>query len=324
MEIPRSIVLEVDDGSIPAPGLGNPTPGDTLAIGRIPVEFITPLTSGWARGGHINGETVNLATAETVASQEIARRGLGHAIFHVALGPQVDSVGMDVLGQDPRHTVRPVFTVKGALGFHDCRHAETVTAGIVAVVATDSKHDVVGVLGVEFGLFFEASEREASDGPHGIRRDVEDVDTVTYEGLVVQEGVPFFVGNEEVVFDTNARSPLVGFFHVSRAERLVEPIVLDARKTTHGPKTFGVGVAKVSSDRCGTIAVATAKGLSAKIVGLLDVLSDPSDHGGGRLGFGHELAEHLTIVVDVVDVGSSHESSATVDRKGPAVEGEKR
>jgi hypothetical protein len=84
------------------------------------------------------------------------------------------------------------------------------------------------VLRVELGLFFEATQRETSYSPHGIGGDIEDMYRVPDKGLVIGKCMPFFVGDEKVVFYTDTVSPLVSFFHVSGAERLIKPIVFDA------------------------------------------------------------------------------------------------
>jgi hypothetical protein len=139
------------------------------------------------------------------------------------------------------------------------------------------------------------------------------------KGFVISKGVPFFVSNKQIIFYTNTITPLVGLLHMSRTQGLVEPIVFNAREKSNRPVTLGICVREMRSNRSRAIAVTATKRLTSKVIGVLDVLSNIHNHFGSRQRLIHESSEHLTVVVHVVDVGSSHKGSTLVDRKSPAV-----
>lgn len=74
LEIPRSIMLEVEDGAIKSPRLTNPVSGNLKTIRGILVGSISEKASGGTRFGHVDSVTVNLSVSETIASKEIRLR----------------------------------------------------------------------------------------------------------------------------------------------------------------------------------------------------------------------------------------------------------
>ena len=66
LEIPRSVVLKVHNGSIPAPGGSDPPDIQTLTVGCIFVIIVTPHVIGRSSIG-TDGQAINLSVAKTIS-----------------------------------------------------------------------------------------------------------------------------------------------------------------------------------------------------------------------------------------------------------------
>ncbi len=97
--VPGPVVLEVPHLAGSAPRLGDPPPLHPVAVGGRLVERVAPL--GGSRGlgavSHVDGEAVDPAVLEAVASEEVVGGGVG-TVLELALDAYVNAVGDDVLG----------------------------------------------------------------------------------------------------------------------------------------------------------------------------------------------------------------------------------
>lgn len=61
LPVPGSVVLEVNDSAIPAPGRRNPTTSDHLPVGGILVKVVTVASAAGSSFSHVDGKTVQLS-----------------------------------------------------------------------------------------------------------------------------------------------------------------------------------------------------------------------------------------------------------------------
>mmetsp|Transcript_20621 Transcript_20621/g.39166 ORF Transcript_20621/g.39166 Transcript_20621/m.39166 type:complete len:383 (+) Transcript_20621:1434-2582(+) len=149
----------------------------------------------------------------------------------------------------------------------------------------------------------------------------------TNESIVPIIVVPLFVSHVQIIFETDTGAPLMSFLHVGRAERLVKPIVLDARKrqfsiwvikgTLHNPFTGGVGATILRTNFRWTFAVSATEWFSLEVVSFLDVLTSPNNHVRCRVCLFHVFRKEVSVIIHVLNVRTSNEGGSVVDRVRP-------
>mmetsp|Transcript_82306 Transcript_82306/g.197409 ORF Transcript_82306/g.197409 Transcript_82306/m.197409 type:complete len:363 (-) Transcript_82306:131-1219(-) len=169
-----------------------------------------------------------------------------------------------------------------------------------------------------------ATESESRCGPKLSGRQVQDMHGQTNRHGVPRVRDPLFVGDEEVVLNAHAISPLVPHLQVRGAEGLHEPVRF-AGSCGGAPDdviAVHVHVALVHVGSGGLEAVARAipwpHKLPLQVVGLAHGIACSFYHALslGRRVVVHEAGQHAAIVVDVVDVRAGEASTLAVHHPG--------
>mmetsp|Transcript_136558 Transcript_136558/g.193125 ORF Transcript_136558/g.193125 Transcript_136558/m.193125 type:complete len:362 (-) Transcript_136558:217-1302(-) len=169
-----------------------------------------------------------------------------------------------------------------------------------------------------------ATESESRRGPKLACRQVQDMHGQTNGHGVRRVSDPLLVGDEEVVLNADAISPLVPHLQVRRAEGLHEPVRF-AGSCGGAPDdviAVHVHVALVHIGSGGLEAVARAiprpHKLPLQVVGLAHGIACSFHHAlrFGRRVVVHEAGQHAAIVVDVVDVRPGEASTLAVHHPG--------
>lgn len=100
-------------------------------------------------------------------------------------------------------------------------------------------------------------------------------------------------------------------FQVSGAERLEEPVSFGWH-VSDDVVSVDISVTEVGTGSCWAALVTGSNWLSIEIVGLIDHLTNANNHVRGRAIMAHELRHQVTIIVDVLDVRSTHGEGSVV------------
>mmetsp|Transcript_52459 Transcript_52459/g.97111 ORF Transcript_52459/g.97111 Transcript_52459/m.97111 type:complete len:277 (+) Transcript_52459:1251-2081(+) len=196
-------------------------------------------------------------------------------------------------------------------------HHETMGLGCTAegtVVARVGESNVLRGAGVDLHRLLKATVGEGANGIHGLVGDVNGMRGQTHEVGVGQVASPLLIGDEEVILNSNAFTPLVLLLQVRRAERHHHPIGLSCdRLALHGPIASCICGRKVGA-LCGcSCAVSGHHLLTLQVVHSLDDAASTCHHVSGRVVACKEACHHGSVVVNVHHVGAREVGSPIVD-----------
>ena len=217
------------------------------------------------------------------------------------------------------HAIRP-----GVQAVSGRQHCSSVVKAKRAVVARGDEGHVVLMATVHFHNLLVASEGEDRCSPELTRAQVQDMHGQADGHGVCWVGDPLLVGDEKIILDTFAVSPLVPHLQVCGAKGLHEPVGLAGglRRGAYDVVTIYINIALVHVGGCGlkaiTSAIPWADGLPLQVVGLAHGIARSLHHflGLGRCPSVHEGGEHAAVVVDVVNVGPCEAGTVAVYRPG--------
>ena len=97
LEFPSTVVAKVADLPVPLPVDRDEFALDLGAVRAVLVERVAEQTAGRTVLRHVDREAVDFAVTEAVAREEIVRGSVA-SVFHLALHPDINASGTDVLG----------------------------------------------------------------------------------------------------------------------------------------------------------------------------------------------------------------------------------